>query len=290
MTNTRLPRLGHNQGPPLDPMRSWRRHCWKAARKALFRPLPLEVVRRRVARAARLGLAYRRYELLVLGGVDLQLVQHLDRGHQIRAVRGELGLVGGQQRRQIGIIGLFLETILGSRDLIHRQVDALCGQLGPLDEDLGKMRLLRRCGRGVNPEFLHVGRVVEPGPKHDAEGLVGGGQVALGGDQLLAAGRLALAGQLRGLLEERSDASARQRGESRHQIDRRRLEFGDLLSFLLQRDDVLDERVHIGEGLEADPAQPSFEQEPPSCAPASRALLLPRRRLDDSSPRRVVRE
>jgi hypothetical protein len=53
-------------------MQSWRRHCWKAAKKALFRPLPLETVRRRVARAARLGLAYRRYELLVLGGGEIE--------------------------------------------------------------------------------------------------------------------------------------------------------------------------------------------------------------------------
>ena len=72
MVNAGSPRLGHNQGPPLDPMQRWRRHCWKAAKKALFRPLPLEVVRRRVARAARLGLAYRRYELLVLGGGEIE--------------------------------------------------------------------------------------------------------------------------------------------------------------------------------------------------------------------------
>lgn len=63
---------GHNQGPPLDPTHSWRRHCWRAARKALFRPLPVEVVRRRVARAARLGLTYARYELLVLGGGEIE--------------------------------------------------------------------------------------------------------------------------------------------------------------------------------------------------------------------------
>lgn len=64
--------LGHNQGPPLDPMQSWRRHCWKSAKKQIFRPLPLEVVRRRVARAAALGLAYRRYEQLVLGGGEIE--------------------------------------------------------------------------------------------------------------------------------------------------------------------------------------------------------------------------
>jgi len=66
------PRIGHNQGPPLDPMQSWRRHCWKAAKKALFRPLPLETVRRRVKRASALGLAYSRYELLVLGGGEIE--------------------------------------------------------------------------------------------------------------------------------------------------------------------------------------------------------------------------
>ncbi len=64
--------LGHNQGPPLDPMQSWRRHCWKAAKKKLFKPLPLEVVRRRVARATALGLTYHRYEQLVLGGGDIK--------------------------------------------------------------------------------------------------------------------------------------------------------------------------------------------------------------------------
>jgi len=64
--------VGHNQGPPLDPMHSWRRHCWQAARKALFRPLPVEVVRRRVVRASRLGLTYARYELLVLGGGEVE--------------------------------------------------------------------------------------------------------------------------------------------------------------------------------------------------------------------------
>lgn len=72
MTTPSAPRIGHNQGPPMDSMRSWRRHCWTAAKKQLFRPLPLETVRRRVARAAALGLAYRRYEQLVLGGGEIE--------------------------------------------------------------------------------------------------------------------------------------------------------------------------------------------------------------------------
>lgn len=72
------PGPGHNQGPPLDPMQSWRRYCWKEAKKALFRPLPLETVRRRVRRAAGLGLAYRRYELLVLGGGEIEAMLFAD--------------------------------------------------------------------------------------------------------------------------------------------------------------------------------------------------------------------
>lgn len=59
--------IGHNQGPPLDPAISWRRACWKAARAELHRPLPLEVVRRRVRRARELGLDYPCYASILLG-------------------------------------------------------------------------------------------------------------------------------------------------------------------------------------------------------------------------------
>ncbi|MEL6574557.1 MAG: hypothetical protein AAFQ81_01595 [Pseudomonadota bacterium] len=63
----RLPGIGHNNGPSLDGARSWRRHCWKAAKKAVAPPAPLEVVRRRVARARQLGLAYPAYASILLG-------------------------------------------------------------------------------------------------------------------------------------------------------------------------------------------------------------------------------
>lgn len=52
--------IGHNGGPALVGA-GWRRHCWTAARAALLPKMPLEVVRRRVARAAELGLDYRTY-------------------------------------------------------------------------------------------------------------------------------------------------------------------------------------------------------------------------------------
>lgn len=62
-----LPGIGHNQGPPLDPGRSFRRYAWKRARAELMPRLPLEVVRRRVARAKELGLAYPDYASILLG-------------------------------------------------------------------------------------------------------------------------------------------------------------------------------------------------------------------------------
>ena len=63
----RLPGIGHNAGPPLDPNKTWRTHCWTTARKALLPRLPLEVVRRRVRRAKELGLEYPAYASILLG-------------------------------------------------------------------------------------------------------------------------------------------------------------------------------------------------------------------------------
>jgi hypothetical protein len=63
----RLPGIGHNQGPSIEVGRSWRVHCWKTARRELLPKLPLEIVRRRVARAKQLGLAYPQYASILLG-------------------------------------------------------------------------------------------------------------------------------------------------------------------------------------------------------------------------------
>ena len=63
----RLPGIGHNQGPPIDAGRSWRTHAWRTARRELLPRLPLEVIRRRVARARQLGLAYPQYASILLG-------------------------------------------------------------------------------------------------------------------------------------------------------------------------------------------------------------------------------
>ena len=63
----RLAGIGHNQGPPLDAGQSWRAFAWKQARKQLVPRLPLEVVKRRVARAKALGLDYPQYASILLG-------------------------------------------------------------------------------------------------------------------------------------------------------------------------------------------------------------------------------
>ena len=63
----RLPGIGHNQGPPLDGHQSFRRFAWKKARTELMPRLPLEVLKRRVARAKQLGLEYPQYASILLG-------------------------------------------------------------------------------------------------------------------------------------------------------------------------------------------------------------------------------
>ena len=53
--------IGHNRGPQIAGA-SWRAHCWGKARRALLgQTLPIEVVRRQVARARDLGLDYKTY-------------------------------------------------------------------------------------------------------------------------------------------------------------------------------------------------------------------------------------
>lgn len=53
--------LGHNNGPSMEAGRSWRKHSWAKARADLLPTLPIEVLRRRVARAKALGLPYKTY-------------------------------------------------------------------------------------------------------------------------------------------------------------------------------------------------------------------------------------
>lgn len=84
----RLPGIGHNQGPPIEVGRSWRAHCWKTARRELLPRLPLEVIRRRVARARQLGLAYPQYAAILLGtGRDIVAFLFTDGALELRLER-----------------------------------------------------------------------------------------------------------------------------------------------------------------------------------------------------------
>ena len=66
------PGVGHNSGRVEEPGKSWRTHVWAKARKQLMPTLPIEVVRRRVARAKELGLPYKTYAgLRASSGDDL---------------------------------------------------------------------------------------------------------------------------------------------------------------------------------------------------------------------------
>lgn len=53
--------IGHNSGLIEEPGQTWRTHVWRKARNDLMPRLPIEVVRRRVRRAAELGLPYKTY-------------------------------------------------------------------------------------------------------------------------------------------------------------------------------------------------------------------------------------
>lgn len=100
MDSTR-PGIGHNSGLTRDPGHAWRRHCWTKARAGLLgERLPLEVIRRRVARARELGLAYPAYASVLMGsgrdilgflftceGLGLRLSRQL---HLDPAVRSQL--------------------------------------------------------------------------------------------------------------------------------------------------------------------------------------------------------
>lgn len=53
--------IGHNKGPTMEKGGGWRRYAWRRARAELLPRMPIEVVRRRVARARELGLDYKAY-------------------------------------------------------------------------------------------------------------------------------------------------------------------------------------------------------------------------------------
>ncbi|MEX0839958.1 MAG: hypothetical protein WD034_10515 [Parvibaculum sp.] len=58
--------LGHNNGPDLLVSTAWQAYAWRKAQEKAWEMPPLEVIKRRAARAAALGLSYREYTLEIL--------------------------------------------------------------------------------------------------------------------------------------------------------------------------------------------------------------------------------
>lgn len=88
--------IGHNSGRVDEAGKTWRTHVWAKARRQLMPKLPIEVIRRRVARAKELGLPYKTYAgLRAASGDDLigfmfssNALDVMRRGDKVPAVKG----------------------------------------------------------------------------------------------------------------------------------------------------------------------------------------------------------
>ncbi len=95
---TASPRIGHNNGPTMEPGGAWRSHCWGAARKALLPHLPIEVLRGRLKRAGELGLDYRSYAgIRATTGRDIVAVLFSSNALELR--RGQLQLAADKAEK-----------------------------------------------------------------------------------------------------------------------------------------------------------------------------------------------
>lgn len=64
---SRPARIGHNQGPPLEPVGdAFVRYLWRKAHREAWKNPPLSIVKLRVARAEAAGVSYRTYMLELL--------------------------------------------------------------------------------------------------------------------------------------------------------------------------------------------------------------------------------
>ena len=88
MSRPPRPGIGHNLGPSLQSS-SWQAYCWRRSRKALLgERMPIEIVRRRIARAREIGLTYPQYASILLGsGRDIVGFLFTVNGLQLRLAR-----------------------------------------------------------------------------------------------------------------------------------------------------------------------------------------------------------
>jgi hypothetical protein len=82
----------------MEPGHAWRRHAWKVSRAALMPHLPLEVLRRRLARARQVGLDYSTYASYRAAGGD-DIVAILFSTNALRLLRQTEALPEDRARR-----------------------------------------------------------------------------------------------------------------------------------------------------------------------------------------------
>ncbi|MEM6933612.1 MAG: hypothetical protein AAF526_08485 [Pseudomonadota bacterium] len=125
----KLPGIGHNLGPPLERGASFRKFAWAKARRELLPRLPLEVLKRRVARAKELGLAYPQYASILLGtGRDVVAFLFTSDAIGLRVERtmrlsGEaaqkLGEIGGADRLLFVPVGIDIASVTAELSCRH---------------------------------------------------------------------------------------------------------------------------------------------------------------------------
>lgn len=146
--------IGHNGGPPLDPERRWRAVAWGKARRDLVKTLPIEIVRRRVARARDLGLAYPAYAAILMGtGRDIigflftaeAIGLRLERAARIEAAAArKLGAVSGARRLLLGpaVAPVDLHAALSAQGIVFDAVGTAPAREAPDAQGRAAIRAL----------------------------------------------------------------------------------------------------------------------------------------------------
>ncbi len=110
MSGPALKGMGHNNGPTLEPGFAWRKHSWAKARRDLLPSLPIEVLRRRVARAKELGLPYKTYaSVRAASGHDV--VAFLYSSNALRVFRDGAPMPADRAEKLLCVKGAGLTTL-----------------------------------------------------------------------------------------------------------------------------------------------------------------------------------
>ena len=116
--------IGHNMGPAMDRGVAARRFAWTRARADLLpRSLPIEIVRRRVARARDLGLDYRSYAS-VRASTGRDVIGFLFSGNALRLLKAGEGLPADRAAKLAPLKATRIALLQGSaRPATHDPLD-----------------------------------------------------------------------------------------------------------------------------------------------------------------------